>query len=47
MIAIVCDRLEASDESSARQLFDAFETLLNLKAPILSKHIPDIVQFFL
>lgn len=47
MIAIVRDRLEASDEASARQLLDVFETLLILEAPILSKHIPDLVQFFL
>lgn len=47
MIAIVRDRLEASDEASARQLFDVFKTLLILEAPILSKHLPDPVQFVL
>ena len=47
MIAIVQDRLNANDEASARQLFDVFETLLILEAPILSKHIPNLVQFFM
>ena len=47
MIAIVQDRLDANDETSARQLFDVFETLLILEAPILSKHIPNLVQFFM
>ena len=47
MIAIVKDRLDSDDEGSARQLFDVFETLLILEAPILSKHIPQLVEFFL
>lgn len=47
MITIVKDRLDSGDEASARQLFDVFETLLILEAPVLSKHIPQLVEFFL
>ena len=31
----------------ARHLFDVFETLLILEVPLLSRHIPQLVQFFL
>ena len=47
MIAIVQDCLDTNDKMSACQLFDVFETLLILEAPILSKHILDLVQFFM
>lgn len=39
--------LDLADETRARQLFDVFETLLILEIPLLSKHIPQLVQFFL
>ncbi|KAI5118112.1 hypothetical protein M0805_003466 [Coniferiporia weirii] len=47
MIVVVQGCLDSSDESGARQLFDVFETLLILEVPLLSKHIPQLVQFFL
>lgn len=47
MIQILSQILEAGDDASARQLFDVFETLLILEAPLLSKHIPQLVEFFL
>lgn len=47
MIAVIQQCLEGGDEQGARQLFDVFETLLILEVPLLSKHIPPLVQFFL
>ena len=35
------------DEASTRHLFGVFETLLILEVPLLSKHIPQLVQVFL
>lgn len=47
MITVVQACLDSADETGARQLFDVFETLLILEVPLLSKHIPQLVQFFL
>ena len=47
LIAVVQGCLDSSDETGARQLFDVFETLLILEVPLLSKHIPQLVGFFL
>lgn len=47
MMAILQGCLESGDDAGARQLFDVFETLLILEAPLLSKHIPQLVEFFL
>lgn len=46
MITIIQAFLYSADETGARQIFDVFETLLILKIPLLSKHIPQLVQFF-
>jgi hypothetical protein len=47
MIQVLAQTLEAGDEANARQLFDVFETLLILEIPLLSQHIPQLVQFFI
>ncbi|KAL5537253.1 hypothetical protein ACEPAF_1076 [Sanghuangporus sanghuang] len=47
MITVLQHCLDTGDEASARHLFDVFETLLILEVPLLSKHIPQLVQFFL
>ncbi|KAH9975211.1 ARM repeat-containing protein [Russula compacta] len=47
MIQVLAETLEAGDEANARHLFDVFETLLILEIPLLSQHIPQLVQFFI
>ncbi|THU97754.1 ARM repeat-containing protein [Dendrothele bispora CBS 962.96] len=47
MIQVIGQCVETSNESGARQLFDVLETLLILEVPILSKIIPDLVEFLL
>uniref|UniRef100_A0A0W0GA03 Importin N-terminal domain-containing protein n=1 Tax=Moniliophthora roreri TaxID=221103 RepID=A0A0W0GA03_MONRR len=47
MIQVIGQCVETSNESGARQLFDVLETLLILEVPILSKNIPDLVEFLL
>ncbi|KAH8108280.1 ARM repeat-containing protein [Phellopilus nigrolimitatus] len=47
MINVVQGCFDSGDETGIRQLFDVFETLLILEVPLLSKHIPQLVQFFL
>ena len=47
MINVLQHCLDTGDEASARHLFDVFETLLILEVPLLSKHIPQLVQVFL
>ncbi|PPQ67700.1 hypothetical protein CVT24_002756, partial [Panaeolus cyanescens] len=47
MIRVIGQAVESNNESGARQLFDVLETLLILEVPILSNHIPDLVQFLL
>jgi hypothetical protein len=47
MIQVLAQTLDAGDEANARQLFDVFETLLILEIPLLSQHIPQLVQFFI
>lgn len=47
MMQVIGQTVAVGDESSARQLFDVLETLLILEVPILSKHIPELVQFLL
>ncbi|KAF8758324.1 ARM repeat-containing protein [Rhizoctonia solani] len=44
---VLADCLERSDEEGARHGFDVFETLLILETPLLSKHMPQLVEFFL
>ena len=47
IINVLNDCLERGDEEGARHLFDVFETLLILETPLLSKHMPQLVEFFL
>jgi len=47
MINVLADCLEKGNEEGARHLFDVFETLLILETPLLSKHMPQMVEFFL
>ncbi|KAF8578209.1 ARM repeat-containing protein [Ramaria rubella] len=47
MITVLGQVIEAGDEKSAREIFDVFDTLLILEAPLLSKHVPQLVQFLL
>ncbi|CAE6460527.1 unnamed protein product [Rhizoctonia solani] len=47
MINVLADCLERGDEEGARHGFDVFETLLILETPLLSKHMPQLVEFFL
>ncbi|CCO26172.1 putative importin subunit beta-4 AltName: Full=Importin-123 [Rhizoctonia solani AG-1 IB] len=44
---VLADCLGRSDEEGARHGFDVFETLLILETPLLSKHMPELVEFFL
>lgn len=45
---VLCSAQDDRDcEGSSGQLFDVFETILIVEAPILSKHIPQLVQFLL
>ncbi|CUA72374.1 putative importin subunit beta-4 [Rhizoctonia solani] len=47
MINVLADCLERGDEEGARHGFDVFETLLILETPLLSKHMPELVEFCL
>ncbi|TFK71348.1 ARM repeat-containing protein [Pluteus cervinus] len=47
MILVIGQCVEGGNETGARQLFDVLETLLILEVPILSKHIPELVDFLL
>ncbi|QRW00314.1 importin subunit beta-4 [Ceratobasidium sp. AG-Ba] len=47
MIDVLSDCLQNGNEEGARSVFDVFETLLILETPLLSKHMPEMVQFFL
>ncbi|KAG8748057.1 hypothetical protein FRC10_009809 [Ceratobasidium sp. 414] len=47
MINVLADCLENNNEEGARNVFDVFETLLILETPLLSKHMPQMVEFFL
>ncbi|KAJ8095137.1 hypothetical protein PM082_010359 [Marasmius tenuissimus] len=47
MIQVIGQTVETGNEAGARQLFDVLETLLILEVPILSKNIPDLVEFLL
>lgn len=45
MIRVIGTCVETGNEAGARQLFDVIDTLLILEVPVLSKSIPDLVQF--
>lgn len=47
MVIVLQQSLEAGDEDSVKAGFDVFETMLIIEAPLLSKAIPDLVNFFL
>ncbi|GAV99757.1 armadillo-type protein [Lentinula edodes] len=47
MIQVIGQCVESSNEAGARNLFDVLETLLILEVPLLSKVIPDLVEFLL
>ncbi|KAF9119021.1 hypothetical protein BGW39_000665, partial [Mortierella sp. 14UC] len=47
MVNVLQHCLNESDEESAAKCFDVFDTLLLLEIPILSKHIQNLIQFFL
>ncbi|TIB06359.1 hypothetical protein E3P96_00536 [Wallemia ichthyophaga] len=47
MVIVLQQALEAGQEDSVKAGFDVFETMLIIEAPLLSKAIPDLVQFFL
>ncbi|TIB97245.1 ARM repeat-containing protein [Wallemia mellicola] len=47
MVVVLQQALEAGHEDSVKAGFDVFETMLIIEAPLLSKAIPDLVQFFL
>ncbi|KAF9362300.1 hypothetical protein BGX34_006440 [Mortierella sp. NVP85] len=47
MVNVLQQCLNDKDEESASKCFDVFDALLILEAPFLTKHIQDLVQFFL
>ncbi|KAJ3822148.1 armadillo-type protein [Lentinula raphanica] len=47
MIQVIGQCVESGNETGARNLFDVLETLLILEVPLLSKIIPNLVQFLL
>ncbi|KAG0067192.1 hypothetical protein BGZ89_006368 [Linnemannia elongata] len=47
MVNVLQQCLNDSDEESAAKCFDVFDTLLLLEIPILSKHVQNLIQFFL
>ncbi|KIY45024.1 ARM repeat-containing protein [Fistulina hepatica ATCC 64428] len=46
-IQVIGQCVESGDEPAARTVFDVLETLLILEVPILSKSVPELVQFLL
>ncbi|KAF9586192.1 hypothetical protein BGW38_008730 [Lunasporangiospora selenospora] len=47
MINVLQQCLSEDDEESATKCFDVFDTLLLLEIPVLSKHVENLIQFFL
>ncbi|KAJ7588105.1 ARM repeat-containing protein [Mycena floridula] len=47
MIRVIAQCVETNNEAGARQLFDVLDTLLILEVPVLSKSIPELVQFLI
>ncbi|KAF9933551.1 hypothetical protein FBU30_005193 [Linnemannia zychae] len=47
MVNVLQQCLNDSDEESAAKCFDVFDTLLLLEIPILSKHVQNLITFFL
>jgi hypothetical protein len=46
MLNVLQKTLEIGDTEGAKHVFDVFETMLILETPLLSTHIPQLVQFF-
>ncbi|OBZ84924.1 putative importin subunit beta-4 [Choanephora cucurbitarum] len=47
MVNVLEQCLKESDEESAGEIFEVFDTLLMLDAPLLSTHLVDLIRFFL
>lgn len=47
MVNVLQQCLSDNDEESATKCFDVFDALLLLEVPVLSKHIQNLIQFFL
>ncbi|CEP12868.1 hypothetical protein [Parasitella parasitica] len=47
MVNVLEQCLQAGDEESAGEIFEVFDTLLMLDAPLLSNHLVDLIRFFL
>ncbi|KAF9580196.1 hypothetical protein BGW38_003260 [Lunasporangiospora selenospora] len=47
MVNVLMQCLSEDDDDSAAKCFDVFDTLLLLEVPILSKHVQNLVQFFM
>jgi hypothetical protein len=47
LVNVLAQAIEQANDEAIRQGFDVIETLLILETPLLAKHIPDLVDFFL
>ncbi|KAF7724391.1 hypothetical protein EC973_001116 [Apophysomyces ossiformis] len=47
MVNVLEQCLKENDEENAREIFDVFDTLLMLDAPLLNTHLVDLIRFFL
>ncbi|KAG1647193.1 hypothetical protein G6F44_000087 [Rhizopus delemar] len=47
MVNVLEQCLKEGDEESASEIFEVFDTLLMLDAPLLSSHLADLIHFFL
>ncbi|KAI9363287.1 armadillo-type protein [Pilaira anomala] len=47
MVNVLEQCLKEGDEESASEIFEVFDTLLMLDAPLLSTHLVDLIKFFL
>ncbi|KAI9106207.1 ARM repeat-containing protein [Phlyctochytrium arcticum] len=46
MVSVLLDCLNSGDEQSAVRGFEVFDSLLVIETPLLSRHMPELVQFF-
>jgi hypothetical protein len=47
MVQVLDQTLKESDSEGIRHCLDVFESMCMLETPILSNHVPDLIQFFL
>ncbi|KAG0238706.1 hypothetical protein BGW42_002572 [Actinomortierella wolfii] len=47
MVNVLQECLNADDEDSAVKCFDVFDSLLLLEIPVLTKHVQNLIQFYL